>query len=147
MFESILEWLFPLLIVCVIFAMLGLGITNAYYGSKQMRRIGAVHMTQYEDCDEAKRMLVGYIEDALRKQERMGPDNRNIGCSSLWVLSDSKEITLLIKKVHENGGRLVLRKKSDCDIECPENTELEVRKQLTDMDIRRAKAIESRRRR
>lgn len=141
MFESILEGTFVVLAVCAALSALGVGITSMYYGGNQMSRIGAVHEAPYEECEEAKRMLLKWIMDEFDNQGRVENDT-DAGCSSPYVMTESREITMLVKKVHENGGRLVLRKQADHDIECAANTGLEVRKQLSEMDIRRAKNIE-----
>ena len=144
--EVIFEWLFLGLAICLLVSALGVGITNAYFGGKHLNRFGATSLVKFEDCEESKRMLLGFIEDALHEQKRRESATK-VGCSGPFVLMNSKEIAILIKKVHETGGRLVLRKVSDCDIECPENTVLDVKKQLSEMDIRRAKKYQQKKRR
>ena len=59
----------------------------------------------------------------------------------------SKDIATLVHCVHKAGGRLVARRVERKDIECGENTVLEVKKKLTELDIERAKRVDRKYRR
>lgn len=64
-----------------------------------------------------------------------------LDCTGLCILRESKDVSKLIDMIHGTGGRLVLRRVSDTDIENEKNTVLEVKKILTEMDIKRYRVV------
>ena len=142
--ENILAWLFPaILVACVLVVSIGVGFTNIYFGAKHAGRIGQNGMVNDEDCAESADMLVSFIDDSLYTDGR-SELKESVGCTGLSLLYDSKDVKSLVKKTHQLGGRLVLRKESNGDIERPENTVVEVQKKLEEMDIKRSKLIRRR---
>lgn len=146
--ESGYTWHFWALVGCAISALL-YGLSRMYFGGKTLKRMGATgENIKQEDCEEATSMIVDYLNHSLWDQGRArGFAETSAGCDSLTVLRKSREIAEVIKEVHLYGGRLVLRKVDDRDIEDARNTPLEVKKYLTGLDIARAKRVERKYRR
>lgn len=134
-------------IVGFLVSLLSFVFSRIYFGSKVESMLGSSgEDAKMEDCEEATSMLVDYLSDSLQSQGRAFTET-SAGCDSLTVLRNSRDIAKVIKEVHLNGGRLVLRKEGCGDIEDRKNTGLEVKKELTKLDIARAKRIERRYRR
>ena len=138
--ESFLDWFIPVLMGCAILSILSLVITGAIYGGKKLRRLGSIGVVDKSDCTESTKMLIDYLSDSAKSTGR-SLLSMEVGCDNVFDLRKSKDIARLICKVHEFGGRLVLRRISNEDIECIEHSNLETEKILTDMDIARAKKI------
>lgn len=119
--------------------------TNEVEQAKRMGRTDR-HI-RMSDCRESVLMMVSFISGKLYNSGRKMDECGEAGCDGSSVLMGSKDISLLVKAAHSVGGQLVLRKESDLDIECDENTALEVKKKLTDIDIARAKRIRGKGRR
>lgn len=142
--EGIFGWLFPMILnACVLAVSLGVGFTNIYFGAKHAARIGQNGIINDEDCAESADMVVSFIDDSLYADGR-SELKESVGCTGLSLLCDSKDVKNLIKKVHQLGGRIVLRKESNRDIERPENTTIEIQKKLEEMDIKRSELIRGR---
>lgn len=116
-------------------------ITGMYFASKKATGFGCSgERVSTEDSAEATRMMVGYLSDMLRLQNKEFTET-SAGCDSLMVLKESNDIAKAVQIIHENGGRLVLRKTDSRDIENKKNTEMEVKKRLTALDIARSKRV------
>lgn len=139
--EDTLNILGIVLIGMALLSVISVVVTESVYGGRRAKRLGVKgEIVKSEDCMVAVEMLIDYLNDSLSLEDRI-INGTDTGCDGLAVLRNSRELADFVAKVHENGGRLVLRKKSDEDIECGENTRLEVEKILSDMDIARAKRI------
>lgn len=99
------------------------------------------------DCMEATRMMTGFVKDGLVSDGRALDECLEAGCDGFLTLHESKDIARLVCAAHEVGGRIVLRKVAAHDVECVANTELEVKRKLTGIDIRRARRIQRKSRR
>lgn len=139
--EEVVSWMLPVVIVGGIVNILIFVVYSGNVSLKQARRFGVrAYSCSEEDSEEATKMLVDFLSDSLQADERVYKETE-VGCDSLFVLRGSKDISRLIKVVHLMGGRLVLRKKLDGDIECIGNGKDDVRKRLTELDIERSKRI------
>lgn len=90
-----------------------------------------------ENCDQAKKMLLRFLYDSMDGLERRHSECISAKCHGLSTLWDSADCTELIDLVHSTGGRLVLRKKSNDDIEVSEHTPDEFQKILKRFDVSR----------
>ena len=100
-----------------------------------------------EDSSEAAKMLVDYLHGATDGDKRHNDECGQAGCDGYPILRKSKDIATLVHCAHKAGGRLVARRVERKDIECGENTVLEVKKRLTELDIERAKRVDRKYRR
>lgn len=99
-----------------------------------------------DDCIEAAKMMVNFIYDGI-DEKRKHNECKDAGCDGYFTLLDSKDIASLVMISHKMGGRIVLRKIADNDIEKVDNTVLNVKKKLSELDISRAKRIDQKYRR
>lgn len=124
---------FVLFIVCVSSIVL-FGIVKAKLSKKFKIK---VDYASWESCDQAKKMLLRFLYDSMDGLERRHSECVSAKCHGLSTLWDSADCTELIDLVHSTGGRLVLRKKSDDDIEVSEHTPDEFHKILKRLDVSR----------
>lgn len=129
------------LIVAAVFCMF-------YFTAKDVKRCHIrLEKTSLGDANTAREMMVDFLEKKIRDVGRRCDECKEAGCDGSFVLRNSMDIAKAIILAHEVGGRLVLRKSGDGDVEDPLNTVFEVKKKLSDMDIERAKRLESKNRR
>ena len=142
--ESTLEWLFPTLIIIGLFFLFAFLVEDSRKVSRRMKAAGArLKRVKTEDGMEASHMMNDYIYELMDKDERQHKECDLAGCSGHCVMRNSKEIKALVVFAHLAGGRLVVRRVSDKDIEVEKHTKLEVQKILSDMDIARARSIDA----
>ena len=139
--ESVQVILLGVLLFVDLIAILAAVITRFVYGSRQWKRIGINgEEIKEEECREAAAMLTDFLDTKLDESGKRFEES-SVGTEGLMTLRESKDVMLLVKHVHECGGRVVIRKISGEDLERNENTALEVKKKLSDMDIERAKRV------
>lgn len=119
-----------------------------YFTAKDMKRCRIrLENTSLDDAITAREMMVNFLEKKIRDAGRRCDECNEAGCDGSIVLRDSMDIAKAIILAHEVGGRLVLRKSGDWDVESPLNTVHEVKKKLSEMDVERAKRLERKKRR
>ena len=129
------------LIVAAVFCMF-------YFTAKDMRRCRIrLEKISLDDAITARKMMVDFLEKKIREVGRRCDECKEAGCDGSFVLRESMDIVKTIILAHEVGGRLVLKKSGDGDVENPLNAVLDVKKKLSDMDIERAKRLERKNRR
>lgn len=113
-----------------------------YFGAKTADRMGvAAEMVKLEDAKTAAEMMLDFLSNSMEGLDRRHNECTKAGCDGYDVMRGSLEIAKAVMCAHRMGGRLVLRKKADRDIENPANAVLDVSKILSEMDIARAKII------
>lgn len=128
-------------IVAALITIVAWVISSMVRASKRVKKLGVpTQIVKAEDCRVATQMLVDYLWDNIYKQGREDKETSS-GCDPLGVLRNSKDIASLIEEVHMCGGRLVVRKVSDSDIECQENTCIKVSQYLSELDMARARRL------
>ena len=139
---ALYDWLFELWFVVVIVGIIAFKICADLVKEKKERKMGVTsEKCDMIGCNDAARMLVDYIYHRMDGDKRQHEECIMAGCDGNIVVRESKDVGLLVNFVHKAGGRLVARRVSEKDIECENNTVLEVKKQLTELDIARAKRI------
>ena len=126
-----------------------LGICVGWSKGEKMKAFGVPAMKpDDEDCEESVVMMMDFLQDSMKDdRSRWQKECTNAGCRGSYVMKDSFDLRKLVKAAHMVGTRIVLRKKSDLDIERKENSKLEVLRVRSELDIRRAKRIEKKYRR
>lgn len=76
---------------------------------------------EWEACEQAKRMLINFLCDSIRRDKREYGEG-SVGCTGFFTLWNSPDCTKLLEIIHCSGCRMVLRRKSNDDIEVKENT-------------------------
>lgn len=145
---NVMEVLFPVMVVLFIVAVIAYKLLLGKVEGMRSSMMGVNDCdTSMEDSKESAGMMVQFIQDGMSGDGRIHNECMEAGCDGYFTLAESKDISFLVETAHLAGGRLVVRRVADRDIECASNTALEVKKELTDLDISRAKRIESRYRR
>lgn len=141
------DYVVPAILAGGVVNLLIFGMYSGKVTLRQMKRFGApMDICERVSCEEASRMMVDFLIDSLEADGR-GHRETDAGCSGLSVLRESKDIPKLIDAVHVVGGRLVLRKRMDCDIENSSNGKTEVQKELSRLDADRSKRVKQKYRR
>lgn len=117
------------------------------FTAKDMRRCRIqIEDVSLDDAITAREMMVDFLERKIREAGRRCDECKEAGCDGSLVLRDSMDIAKAIMLAHEVGGRLVLRKSGEGDVEDTLNTVLEVKKKLSEMDMERAKRLQRKQR-
>ena len=134
---------YDILIPLVPFMSVVFGIVSwLYFGAKTADRMGvAAEKVKLEDAKTATEMMLDFLSNSMEGLDRKYNECKKAGCDGYIVMRESLDIAKAVMCVHRMGGRLVLRKKDDRDIENPANSVLDVSKILSEMDIARAKII------
>lgn len=134
---------YEVLIILVPFVSVVLGIAFwLYFGSKTADKVGvAQEVVKIEDAKTAAEMMLDFLYHGMDGSTRQNRECLDAGCDGHGVMRSSRDITKAVMCAHRAGGRLVLRKKDERDIESSANTMMEVKKVLSEMDIERAKQM------
>ena len=139
---EILDWLFLVLTLGILVAVVCFKILSDKLSEKRCSMMG-VHdcSADMEDCREAADMMVRFIHEGMEGTGRFHDECNQAGCDGFFTLTGSADIAALVRSAHLVGGRLVVRRVDDKDIECEKNTVLEVKDALADMDYERSVRI------
>lgn len=118
-------------------------IENARIDSEKSRLLG--FMTKkpiLDDTLEANKMMLEFLHHSMDGDSRQWHECDK-GCEGAMFVME-KDITLaeMIGDIHSVGGRIVLRKVADQDIEKSENTKAVVCRVRADADVELAKSID-----
>lgn len=142
--EVFSTWMFPVLITIGLFFLFAFLAEDSRKVSRRMKTAGMrPKMVKTEDCIEVSHMLNDYIHEVMDDDARQYNECDLAGCSGHNVMRNSKDIRSLVVFAHMAGGRLVVRRVSDEDIEDKKHTPLKVKMLLSDLDIARARSVDA----
>lgn len=110
---------------------------------EQKKKLGFMkRMPEIDDCIEARRQLIMFLNERYRNIGRGAFDDCRIGMDTNNLsLYNSHDVVDLIRYVHFCGCHIVIEPVSDKDVESPRVTREVLEKFHTDLDIARDERI------